>query len=105
VFLPPCIISRARPTHPTRQVTLIDDMIVEHAHPLAASTDISKLIRGDYADAAHYTDMWLESVQQWRELNESCGREIFHQTGAPGMTTLASPLHSEFSIGASLLIV
>ncbi len=65
------------------QVTIVDELSAPDSasHPLAASTDISKLIRGDYADSTLYTEMWLDSLRLWNELNVATGRQIFHQTG------------------------
>ncbi len=71
-------------------VTIVDDLpnVDVESHPLAASTDISKLIRGDYGGDKLYTEMWLESIKGWRQLNADSGETIFHQTG---LLVMSSP--------------
>ena len=50
-------------------------------HPLAASTDISKIIRMEYGTDEEYMDMAIESMKIWREWNEILGEKIFHEIG------------------------
>ena len=50
-------------------------------HPLAASTDISKIIRMEYGSDVEYMDMAIESMQHWRAWNEALGEKIYHETG------------------------
>lgn len=55
-------------------------------HPLASSTDISKLVRADYGADAFYTDLMDEALAGWRAWNRSWGENLFHETG---LTVLA----------------
>jgi sarcosine oxidase len=50
-------------------------------HPLAASTDISKIIRMEYGSDVEYMDMAIESMEHWRLWNEMLGEKIYHETG------------------------
>ncbi|OYW75147.1 MAG: hypothetical protein B7Z37_14700 [Verrucomicrobia bacterium 12-59-8] len=61
------------------QVTLIDQGPLPH--PDAASTDISKVVRMDYATDAQHTAMGELSLQRWREWNAKWGDELYHESG------------------------
>lgn len=50
-------------------------------HPLAASTDISKVIRLDYGSDEFYMEMMEEALSIWRAWNEELGEKVFHETG------------------------
>ncbi|MEO1259421.1 MAG: FAD-dependent oxidoreductase [Bacteroidota bacterium] len=50
-------------------------------HPLAASTDISKVIRMEYGTDLEYMEMAIESMAAWREWNLVLGETVFHETG------------------------
>ena len=50
-------------------------------HPDAASTDISKLIRADYAKDAFYSDLMEDSFEGFRSWNMQLGETLFHETG------------------------
>eukprot|EP00455_Lapot_gusevi_P000415 TRINITY_DN10196_c0_g2_i6.p1 TRINITY_DN10196_c0_g2~~TRINITY_DN10196_c0_g2_i6.p1 ORF type:complete len:432 (-),score=111.54 TRINITY_DN10196_c0_g2_i6:64-1359(-) len=50
-------------------------------HELASSTDISKLIRGDYADNPVYSQMHKECASTWRWWNEKWGEQVYHESG------------------------
>jgi len=50
-------------------------------HPLAESTDISKLVRADYGADDDYTRLGAESTRIWREWNDLFGETLFHETG------------------------
>ena len=50
-------------------------------HPLAASTDISKVVRLEYGPDEAYTALAEESLQGWRRWNRELGGELFHETG------------------------
>jgi glycine/D-amino acid oxidase-like deaminating enzyme len=56
-------------------VTLIDPAPLGTPHPLAESTDISKVVRMDYGADADYTELGEHSLALWR--NEP----LFHETG------------------------
>ncbi|HZO15743.1 MAG TPA: FAD-dependent oxidoreductase [Polyangiaceae bacterium] len=55
------------------RVTLVDPGPLPH--PLAASTDISKVVRLDYGADAFYTEMMEHALPRWRD------DELFHETG------------------------
>ena len=50
-------------------------------HPLAESTDISKIIRMEYGTDEEYMDMAAECIIKWREWNEFFNDTLFHETG------------------------
>jgi len=63
-------------------------------HPLAASTDISKVVRAEYGTDEHYMDMALDSIEGWRAWNEVFERPLFHEVGFLVLTT--DPLEHDF---------
>src|SRR5690606_26987689 len=63
-------------------------------HPLAASTDISKLVRMEYGTDEEYMDMAIDSMEGWRAWNEVFERPLFHETGFLVLTT--DPLEHDF---------
>lgn len=54
-------------------------------HPLAASTDISKVIRMEYGPDEQYMAMVEESLAGWRQWNETLG-PFFHEIGVTMFT-------------------
>lgn len=50
-------------------------------HPLAASTDRSKVVRADYGDDALYTDLGIEAIAGWHRLNARHGATLYHEDG------------------------
>jgi glycine/D-amino acid oxidase-like deaminating enzyme len=56
-------------------VTLIDPAPIGTPHPLAESTDISKVIRMDYGADADYTALGEQALAGWRT------SPLFHETG------------------------
>lgn len=66
------------------QVTLLD--AGEIPHPAAASTDINKVIRMDYARDEQYTAMGELSIQRWREWNTRWRQDLYHEDGFLIMT-------------------
>jgi len=54
-------------------------------HPDAASTDLSKLVRGDYGVDVLYTELMERAWPRWHAANErwhrELGRELCHETG------------------------
>ena len=50
-------------------------------HPLASSTDLSKVVRPDYGADDLYTDWMLEALPRWRAWNARGPRPLFHETG------------------------
>jgi glycine/D-amino acid oxidase-like deaminating enzyme len=50
-------------------------------HPLAASTDISKVIRMDYGPDEFYMDLMETAFAGWEAWNRAWPRPLYHQTG------------------------
>ncbi|MEZ4470308.1 MAG: FAD-dependent oxidoreductase [bacterium] len=50
-------------------------------HPLASSTDLSKVIRPDYGADALYTDWMLEALPRWQAWSDRLPRPLYHPTG------------------------
>ena len=53
----------------------------EIPHPLAASTDISKIIRMEYGTDGEYMDMAYHSMLKWREWNHVLNDKVFEESG------------------------
>ncbi len=62
-----------------RAVTLLDPGPVPH--PLAASTDISKVVRLEYGADEAYMQMTERALDGWRRWNAAWGAPLFHETG------------------------
>jgi len=60
------------------EVTLLDPGPLPH--PLAASTDVSKAVRMDYADP-FYMDLMAKAFPLWDDLNREWGEALYHQDG------------------------
>jgi glycine/D-amino acid oxidase-like deaminating enzyme len=71
-------------------VTLVDPGALIPPHPLAESTDISKIVRLDYGSDETYTEMMERALDGWRRWNAAArgsGREpLFHETGVMFLT-------------------
>lgn len=50
-------------------------------HPLAASNDVNRMVRMDYADDKLYSDLAAEAIEGWHALNERRGRPLYHEDG------------------------
>lgn len=50
-------------------------------HPMAASTDISKVVRMEYGSDAQYMEMAAESIEGWHRWNGEAGDTLYHETG------------------------
>ncbi len=50
-------------------------------HPLAESTDISKVIRADYGADEDYTELGERALEGWRAWNAEWPEPLFHETG------------------------
>lgn len=50
-------------------------------HHLAASTDISKIVRMEYGPDAEYFRMAEQAIAGWKAWNERLGVELYHETG------------------------
>lgn len=53
----------------------------EIPNPLAASTDISKVIRMEYGSDIQYMEMVEEALPIWRAWNAELSETVFHETG------------------------
>jgi glycine/D-amino acid oxidase-like deaminating enzyme len=61
------------------EVVLIDPGPLPH--PLAASTDISKVVRAAYGEDEDYTELAERSIKRWRKWNEEFNAELYHEVG------------------------
>jgi glycine/D-amino acid oxidase-like deaminating enzyme len=81
-------------------VTLLDQGPAPH--PLAASTDISKMIRADYGDDEHYIELMERAFPRWRDWNRNWGTDLYHETGflilAGGPMQQGGFEHSSFEV-------
>lgn len=50
-------------------------------HPLASSTDVSKMVRADYGTDAFYADLMDRAFTGWHRWNDVFGAELYHETG------------------------
>ena len=50
-------------------------------HPLAASTDISKVVRMEYGADLEYMEMVIESMEGWRAWNDLFQDTLYHEVG------------------------
>ena len=50
-------------------------------HPLAASNDISKIVRMEYGADEFYSEMAERALEGWRRWNVDFREELFHETG------------------------
>lgn len=55
-------------------------------HPLAASTDISKVIRMEYGADEFYMEMMEAALAGWEAWNRALGATLFHRTGVTMFT-------------------
>lgn len=66
-------------------VTLLDPGPLPH--PLAASTDVSKLVRMDYGPDQDYLVAMEEALARWRRWNVEWPEPLFHETGVVFLTS------------------
>lgn len=55
-------------------------------HPLAASTDISKVVRMEYGTDLQYMEMVEQALPGWRDWNTLLGDTLFHEIGVTMLT-------------------
>src|SRR5512134_1702679 len=55
-------------------------------HPLAASTDISKVVRLDYGPDDDYLAVMETALARWRAWNADWPEPLFHETGVLFLT-------------------
>ena len=60
-------------------VTVIDPGPVPHS--LAASNDISRLVRMDYGDDLLYMELAEKAIKGWHAWNQRWGEQLYHETG------------------------
>lgn len=65
-------------------VTIVDPGPIPH--PLAASTDISKVVRMEYGADVQYMEMVEQALPGFRSWNESLDEVLFHETGVTMFT-------------------
>lgn len=63
----------------TTQVTLLEAGTVPR--DVAASTDISKVVRMDYGHDEIYTSLGEAAIDGWRQWNARFGERLYHETG------------------------
>ncbi len=63
-------------------------------HPQASSTDITKMIRGDYGADVFYTDLMHQAFEGWDTWNRIFPRPLYHQTGFLLLVRQTMPSHS-----------
>jgi len=66
------------------RVILVDEGPIPH--PLAESTDISKVVRADYGSDEIYTEMAERALAGWRDWNRKWGEPLYHETGVTFLT-------------------
>jgi glycine/D-amino acid oxidase-like deaminating enzyme len=66
------------------QVVLLDQGAIPH--PLASSTDISKVIRMEYGADTEYMALVDEAIDGWHRWNEELGETLYHEIGVTMFT-------------------
>ena len=61
------------------QVTVADPGPVPH--PLAASNDVSRMVRMDYGADGLYSTLGADAIEGWRRWNARWGRDLYHEDG------------------------
>jgi glycine/D-amino acid oxidase-like deaminating enzyme len=61
------------------QVTVADPGPVPH--PLAASNDVSRMVRMDYGADGLYSSLGADAIEGWHRWNAHWGRELYHEDG------------------------
>ena len=61
------------------QVTVADPGPVPH--PLAASNDVSRMVRMDYGGDGLYSSLGADAIDGWHRWNTGWGRELYHEDG------------------------
>ncbi len=57
-------------------------------HPLAASNDLSRMVRMDYGADGLYSDLAADAIKGWRLWNARWGRDLYHEDGFLLMTSV-----------------
>ena len=61
------------------QVTVADPGPVPH--PLAASNDVSRMVRMDYGADGLYSTLGADAIEGWHRWNAGWGRDLYHEDG------------------------
>lgn len=69
------------------RVTLIDPGPLPF--PLAASTDVSKVVRMEYGDDLQYMRMVIRAIDGFHRWNEEFGENLYHETGVMVVSKVA----------------
>jgi len=57
-------------------------------HPLAASNDVSRMVRMDYGADGLYSSLGAEAIEGWHRWNACWGRDLYHEDGFLLMTSV-----------------
>lgn len=68
------------------RVTVADPGLVPH--PLAASNDLSRMVRMDYGGDGLYSSLGDDAIKGWRRWNARWGRDLYHEDGFLLMTSV-----------------
>lgn len=67
-------------------VTLADPGPIPH--PLAASNDVSRMVRMDYGGDGLYSSLGADAIEGWHRWNAAWGRDLYHEDGFLLMTSV-----------------
>ena len=70
-----------RPSHCYTSVVLLEASSESGASPLAASNDLNRIVRADYAGDALYTDLALTAIERWHDFNARHGETVYSECG------------------------
>ena len=73
--------------HRGYQVTVADPGPVPH--PLAASNDVSRMVRMDYGADGFYTELCAKAIDGWHSWNRRWGKDLYHEDGFLLMSSVA----------------
>ena len=62
-----------------KKVILLEQFTINNE--LNASIDYSKIFRYEYGEETVYTQMAVESLKLWKEIEKECGKQLYFQTG------------------------
>jgi len=72
--------------YPPSSITILDSARDSFNNPLAASQDLSRIVRPDYGDDFFYTQKGIEAIAKWKHLNAKWGEEVYKETGVLFLT-------------------
>ena len=73
--------------HRGYQVTMADPGPVPH--PVAASNDVSRMVRMDYGADGFYTELCAKAIDGWHSWNRRWGKDLYHEDGFLLMSSVA----------------